>query len=236
MELTKILPGPTPASAHVRIIDFPRNTGLDDRWAIMIEDLLTPKECERLRSLVEPTDGEAWPAATVTAYDGSQLQLEESRRCGRIFFTSPEIADALLLRMIPFLPAEIVTLFNAPDITGQYPVIRNETWRISKLREELRFLRYEAGDYFRPHCDGQFVEGQKKSFLTVHMYVSGEGLEGGETSFLPDRSSPEDECVKVNPKVGSVLIFQQRDLYHQGCEVKNGVKYTMRTDVVYEKL
>jgi hypothetical protein len=102
----------------------------------------------------------------VTAYDGSQLQLNESRRCGRLFFMSSEMSSALLSRIMPFLPTEIVALYNTPDITGQFPVIRKETWRMTKLREELRFLRYQKGDYFKPHCDRQCVEGEK-SFLTV---------------------------------------------------------------------
>jgi hypothetical protein len=40
--------------------------------------------------------------------------------------------------------------------------------------------------------------------------------------------------VDVDPKAGRVLIFQHRDLYHCGDDVLKGVKYTMRTDIMYE--
>jgi hypothetical protein len=38
----------------------------------------------------------------------------------------------------------------------------------------------------------------------------------------------------VDPKAGRVLIFQHRNLYHSGDDVLAGVKYTMRTDIMYE--
>lgn len=34
--------------------------------------------------------------------------------------------------------------------------------------------------------------------------------------------------------MGSVLIFQHGGLLHEGAEVKEGVKYTMRTDILYK--
>ena len=38
----------------------------------------------------------------------------------------------------------------------------------------------------------------------------------------------------VDPKAGRVLIFQHRKLYHSGDDVVAGIKYTMRTDIMYE--
>lgn len=37
----------------------------------------------------------------------------------------------------------------------------------------------------------------------------------------------------IDPKIGRVLIFQQRRLLHSGDEVLSGVKYTMRSDLMY---
>ncbi|EKV15998.1 hypothetical protein PDIG_23530 [Penicillium digitatum PHI26] len=34
-------------------------------------------------------------------------------------------------------------------------------------------------------------------------------------------------------KTGSVLIFQQRNLFHGGDDVVRGVKHTLRTEVMY---
>ena len=40
--------------------------------------------------------------------------------------------------------------------------------------------------------------------------------------------------IDVDPKVGRVLIFQQKGLLHSGDDVVRGVKYTMRSDIMYE--
>jgi len=39
----------------------------------------------------------------------------------------------------------------------------------------------------------------------------------------------------IEPKLGRVLIFQQRDLLHSGADVMGGLKYTLRTDLMYKK-
>jgi len=55
-------------------------------------------------------------------------------------------------------------------------------------------------------------------------------LRGGATTF---HSSDEKRRVDVDPKIGRVLIFQQRGLYHSGDDVTAGIKYTMRSDLMY---
>lgn len=56
-------------------------------------------------------------------------------------------------------------------------------------------------------------------------------LSGGATRFwTPDKK----HFLDVEPKVGRVLVFQQRMLIHSGEEVTDGVKYTMRSDLLFE--
>lgn len=76
------------------------------------------------------------------------------------------------------------------------------------------------------------------TFYTVHLYLNDSAendaqsdLVGGATAFL---SRKLDAKVDVNPKAGSVLIFQHRGLFHEGSMVDKGTKYTMRTDILYE--
>lgn len=38
----------------------------------------------------------------------------------------------------------------------------------------------------------------------------------------------------VLPKVGRVLLFQHRSLIHSGDDVRGGVKFTLRTDLMYK--
>lgn len=249
---SQILSGPAPPSATARIIDFKKtNLGAyEDFFAMVIDNLFTPDECAALLSVVQPPtaagDKPSWPPATVTAYNGTQFVDLASRDCGRIIHNSQTLADALLGRILPHIPPAVARLNNTPEITGQLAAVNGETWEIARLDSALRFLRYESGQYFAPHCDGHYVgkDGRaEKSFLTVHLYLNGGGqdddgeeIKGGATRFGVDFENPKEDKVDVDPKQGSVLIFQQRDMYHEGVEVQKGTKYTLRTDVIYEKV
>ena len=107
------------------------------------------------------------------------------------------------------------------------------------------------------HCDGTYEtpDGEQRSFFTLHLYLNDsaqalgikeptfrflkgkkadgeeEMLRGGATTF---HSRDERRRLDVDPKAGRVLIFQQRRLYHSGDDVTAGVKYTMRSDLMYE--
>lgn len=243
---SKILTGPAPASASARIIDFDE-TDVDEYsgyFAMVIDDVLAREECAELIALVQPAEGAPWPAATVTTYNGDQIHSPETRHCGRIIYNSRTIGDRLLARILPHLPPGVVMLDNVPDITGQMPIIRNETLGVSRFNEALKFLKYEAGDFFRPHCDAHYTDKDagETSYLTAHFYLNGggngeeDGVEGGATRFGVDFEDPSAGKLDVDPKAGSVLIFQQRDLYHEGADVTRGTKYTMRADIMYKKI
>lgn len=58
-----------------------------------------------------------------------------------------------------------------------------------------------------------------------------EPLHGGATPF---HSGDMKRRLDVDPKAGRVLLFQQRDLLHSGDYVTSGIKYTMRTDLMYD--
>ena len=184
---------------------------------------------------------------------------------------------------------------NKPGITGKGPVKRGETWRLTRLNEKLRFLKYTSGMYFREHCDGSYMteDGKEISFLTIHLYLNGSDpavskdeaiarweqggreeaqarreeaqarqalaaalgspgsantggnqagaeeqddsldLIGGATRFYSWR---DDTSFDFAPKSGSCIVFQHRNLIHSGEDVIQGTKYTMRTDVLYEKV
>ena len=94
--------------------------------------------------------------------------------------------------------------------------------------------------YTAPHQDIQYTRGPEfgpkageASYVTVQLYLN-DRFKGGTTRFLcgsvkkPSKSRYYD----VKPKVGSVLIFDH-DILHEGSEVKNGTKYSVRTDIMY---
>ena len=136
-----------------------------------------------------------------------------------------------------------------------------QRWEFRRLNKRMRFLKYGPGQFFRrkcsidfktplrfadiyiAHCDGAYKEPGDdkiiKTHYTLHLYLNdskatvGDKAElvGGATSFL---SRDEKRKMDVDPKAGRVLIFQHRNLYHSGDDVLQGLKYTMRTDIMYE--
>jgi hypothetical protein len=104
------------------------------------------------------------------------------------------------------------------------------------------------------HCDGTYMtpDSRERTFYTLHLYlndslngkVGGEPtreegpapfpellIKGGATTFW---SNDLQRRLEVHPKAGRVLIFQHRGLLHSGGEVHEGIKYTMRSDLLFE--
>lgn len=110
-------------------------------------------------------------------------------------------------------------------VRGHAPPER-EGWRAVGLNERLRFYRYEPGQYFKWHHDGAFVRSPvEQSLLTCMVYLN-EDLLGGETEF--------HDVGRVVPETGKLLLFEH-PLLHQGAPVLQGVKYVLRTDVMYRR-
>ena len=72
------------------------------------------------------------------------------------------------------------------------------------------------------HKDGAWTEAGLTSKLTMMVYLN-EGFAGGETDFRD---------FKIVPKLGSALFFIH-DVWHEGAAVTQGLKYVLRSDVLY---
>ena len=98
---------------------------------------------------------------------------------------------------------------------------------------EIQLLKYEVGQYYRTHHD--YLGGSDKMMagpraLTILIYLSDEGLEGGETEF------PELN-LRVAPKAGRAVLWPQvlnaeplvKDVRtrHQSLPVTAGEKYAI---------
>jgi len=295
-----------PPNASMRKIDFmytsPPIPAFKNHYAAVVDNFMTKDECEQLLRLAEEAaevgrpdshSSPIWERAMVNAGNGKEVLLVDYRNCGRIIWDSHDLGQRLLNRLMPFLHEfNIHRINNQPILTGLGPATRGEVFHLTQLNERLRFLRYEGGEYFRPHCDGTYItpDGSERSLFTIHLYLSGDGeqdleelrreieqaerrdglyehhnveidlkelasdvdkaknksrelftastrpsdqaetLLGGTTSFLAGK-----KAVRIFPTAGSVLIFQQRDMFHGGDDVFRGVKYTMRTDIMYRK-
>ncbi|KAH8690788.1 hypothetical protein BGW36DRAFT_389327 [Talaromyces proteolyticus] len=277
------LPPEAPHNVKSEIIDFmstdPAIPEYEDSFAAIIDNFMTEDECNELLALavtpssdnpnISSTEDGPWERAMINTGNEEQAMATEFRNCGRMIFESPELADRLLTRLMPFFKQwEMTNLRGQLNVTGLSG--RKNEYTLSRLNEQLRFLKYVGGEYFRPHYDGEYrtPDGSEVSFFTIHLYLNGEGedgqdlkevlkrkeledknevfkiaageengkgkLLGGATSFMGSWVN-NDKAVRVWPKTGRVLVFQQSDLLHSGDSVYSGTKFTVRTDVMYKK-
>lgn len=93
------------------------------------------------------------------------------------------------------------------------------------MNERFRFYRYRPGQRFRHHTDGVYLaaNGDFSQFtLLVHL---NDDFDGGETEFTRRT---------VDPERAAALVFHHQ-IEHAGAEVLSGVKYVLRTDVMYRR-
>jgi len=233
-----LLQGPPPDLTQ-RMVNFePHIPEYKDMWAVVLDGVLSGEECEELLAIAERTSH--WKNALVNIGGGRQAYYSDARNCGRIIVDSRELAAKIWKRVEAAMP-DILRLEDWPSVTGFGPQKREEVWKVSRLNERMRFLKYVGGEYFRAHCDGIYETDDRteRSYFTLHLYLNGgaagedgEPLEGGATRFF---GYGMESCLDVEPKPGRVLIFQQRGLMHSGEDVMKGEKYTLRTDILYKR-
>ncbi|KAJ3341842.1 hypothetical protein HDU93_003963 [Gonapodya sp. JEL0774] len=192
----------------------------DRRIGFTIDNLVTPAECE---ALIHHTERLGYTQALLNVGGGRQILATDVRKSSRRIVDSERLAAALWERVAPYVPQMIGT-----EVVG--------------LNERLRFLKYEKGDVFRQHMDGRYMRPDKSaaSILTLQLYLN-TNFTGGATTmwFKPNREIDllEDKTQEVwygvVPVVGRVAIFDH-DILHEGAVVVEGVKYSMRTDIMYK--
>lgn len=198
-------------------------TGRRDHFAIVIDNVLSEKEC---LDWIKTTEKAGYGAALVNVGGGRQQRMDDVRNSSRCIVDDPATAIELWNRVQSFIPA------------NRKPNKMNFTeWKPIEVNERLRFLRYDPGEFFAAHYDGAYTRhamaGAPRadtSKVTLQLYLN-DDFEGGTTRFF-------DECSEyfydVVPKTGSVLLFDH-PMLHSGETVVRGRKYAMRSDIMYTR-
>lgn len=143
------LSSPGPGKA-VQKIDFTRTSlpEYDGNYAVVVDNALTKEECECLVRAAEAKNGGEWEQAMVNVGGGRQKLITDVRDCGRIIWDDSDIVAKIWSRVKDSVP-DIEVLKDRPGVTGNGPMKRKETLKISRLNERMRFLRYQSSQYFR---------------------------------------------------------------------------------------
>ena len=137
-------------------------------------------------------------------------------------------------------------------ISSYLPAVLDGKKLSSKLSHRINFYKYDSGDIFNLHVDGDWpgygLSGDGKSMvqwngvhskLTMLLYLNGieDGIQGGKTNLF----GRHDELIEVAPKKGRALFFRHgsgaESVLHEGSLVLSTVpKYVARINVMYETI
>lgn len=156
------------------------------------------------QQLVAFAEAQGFDAATINAWDGPRLD-KDARSNDRVIADDLALAMQVWNRVKAFVPRMLL---------GR---------QVRGLNERFRFYRYAPGQKFSWHADAPFQrENGELSLLTFMVYLN-DAYKGGATRF---------DSLSVEGRTGMALVFEH-GLIHEGGEVSKGLKYVLRSDVMY---
>lgn len=175
----------------------------------LLRGFLAESEC---RTWIACSEQTGYETATITTARGPKL-APDTRNNDRLILDDPGLAAAWWARAQAHLPAAF----------GR--------WQACGFNERFRFYRYQPGQRFSQHRDGSFERNaSESSWLTFLVYLNDQS-EGGQTTF---DLAGEPDILTVLPEAGTALVFPH-DRLHAGTTVTSGIKYVLRTDVMYRR-
>lgn len=199
---------------------------LEGQLAFYVENVVTSEEAKTLIDLSESfTYSQAAPGIHTPA---------GMRQNKTVHWIAPkELMQTLFMRVQPHLPA-----------------VLEERPLCPRLSHRINMYRYDSGDAFNLHIDGdwpgfELSDGGTKivqwdscrSMLTMLLYLNGveNGIEGGETHLF----AKGEQKISVQPKTGRALFFRHghtsESVLHAGAAVSGSVaKYVARINVMYD--
>ena len=170
---------------------------------VEVDDVVGLEDC---RALIADLERRGPAPAPISTLDGFVMR-PDLRNNTRVMYDDAARAAALFAALAGVLPARL----RRRHAVG--------------INERFRGYKYTVGQRFAPHYDGAFVRSPREaSELTLIVYLN-DDFTGGTTDF-PHLG------LRVQPRAGRALLFQHL-LLHEGCAVEAGVKYALRTDVMY---
>lgn len=171
---------------------------------IMVIENFLPKQ--DCLKYIEVAELQEFEEAKINMF-GRQTMNKGVRNNDRLLFFDQNLADDLWHKIKDFVPERI-------GIT-----------KALGLNEMFRVYRYTEGQRFKMHRDGSYQRNEtESSFLSFLIYLN-DDFEGGQTNF--------ENGVKIIPKQGDALVFFH-PLRHEGVEISSGIKYVLRTDIMYK--
>ena len=192
--------------------------------AFILRNVLTRDECKKL---IQASEKQGFEGAE------SYCHMYRDRYNDRLMSDDELFSKIIWERVEHLLPKTMKHLRRPSD-----------KLELDSLNARWRYCRYLKGHYFGGHTDGKYVNGNLESMLTFMLYLNGPKtsesdpdevhFDGGATNFLNYRT--KELAKSVVPEPGLALVFLQEDIemYHEGEKLNDGMKYILRSDVMYK--
>lgn len=203
--------------------------------AFQILNVLTPEECQRLIDISE----------SLGYLEDAAVSLPRSVRHNMsLTWVVDEATDRIIWQRSQAFMTDPDGIFNGKQPLG--------------INARFRFYRYDEGDFFKPHIDGDWpgsrvIDRQlvsdaypdRWSKMTFLVLLS-EDFDGGATQFWVNKDDPrkpahyEQEATKISVRTpaGSILCFPHgrhpMHCLHSSEKITQGTKYIIRSDVLFE--
>jgi hypothetical protein len=198
----------------------------------LLTSVLTPSECGAIISAAS-TIGFTPDAPLTTTHSNTSTLAHNF-----VWIIDPAFSSALWSRIAPHIPSHV----NGRRVRG--------------LNRRFRVYRYVPGAEYRCHIDGAWPPssihplddsyiydaspvGQPQSSLYTFLLYLNDDFDRGETTFfMPALQDGVMNAFPLKPVAGAAALFPHGEgkgaLLHEGSGVTCGVKFIVRTDVLYD--
>ncbi|KAJ6496562.1 hypothetical protein C8R47DRAFT_1212872 [Mycena vitilis] len=189
---------------------------------VVIDEIFSPAECKSFVKFIDNLPLELTPP---------KKRGEAERHNHRFSLTSVDFAKRLHAVFAPHLPLFL------PSRTGKGAV--SPARETHSLNSNIRVYKYTPQQHFGPHYDDDCRDPMTgaKSEWTLLLYLTGyeDGVEGGETLFYQNGKGSSQDVIKAPLTRGTALLHRhgRECMLHEGSPVVRGVKYVLRTDVMF---
>ncbi|XP_038066703.1 uncharacterized protein LOC119736764 [Patiria miniata] len=151
--LSKNSKRPRPVKTNI----IPPGAKEGEKTAFFLDIVFTEEEC---KELIRCSEEKGYEQALVNVGGGRQKLMLSARNNQRCLIDSTELVDAFWETLAEFIPQ---TFYG---------------YKALGLNERLRFLRYDPGEYFKPHFNGSYErKNGEHSMVTVQIYLNEINLE-----------------------------------------------------------
>lgn len=185
---------------------------------LIVDNFLTKEQCN---SLVAVSESLGYKEADIS-FDSGAKMVKEYRDNYRVLYTNEQLRQEIESTITRYAPPSL-------SIIEEGGVVKKVEFL--KLSGNFRFYKYFPGQKFKKHRDANKPEDGGVARITVLLYLNDLDVKiGGGGTNLCDYSLGPNRIIK--PCIGRLLLFNH-ELMHTGEEVLSGVKYILRTDLIY---